>query len=330
MKKKWISLFLCSFLCLCIASCGDENSGQVAVSGEDYEYHFYNTQTAATEQYLICRGWLIPRTDETRLDGSVSCVSWSYGFDIGGDTLFFTQEDRLYSIKLEDAVSQAVAGKPLSEGLTPALEGFGYPKYYDGKLYVSDAGNEVGSLADRWKLKKSTTLVFDVTVSPWKLVKQGWGIVYPGADQPDLSQAEIYLKEDKEGQEIFESTLRAYQSHGIDIKRSPDKYSTFITNYDENWIYYMPIYGHGVYRTPYSATEFNEERQENISDFFPQHCQNMPRYTYQEYMEASEHSGPYEGFGFLDMIDGQIYFPSIDGHIYCINSHDLSEIHEVI
>ena len=56
MKKKLISLFLCSVLSLCAASCGDENSGQVAVSGEDYEYHFYNTHTAATEDYLIsCR-----------------------------------------------------------------------------------------------------------------------------------------------------------------------------------------------------------------------------------------------------------------------------------
>lgn len=313
MKKRIISLLLGGLLCLGAAGCSGAGNGQVAVSGEDYEYHFYNTQTAATEQYLICRGWLIPRTDETRLDGSVSCVSWSYVFDIGGDTLFFTQEDRLYSIKLEDAVSRAVTAKPPTEGLTPALEGFGYPKYYDGKLYVSDAGNEVGSLADRWKMKNSATLVFDVTVSPWKLVKQGWGIVYPGADQPDLSQAEIDLKEDKEGQTIFESTLRAYRRHGIDTERSPDKYSTFITNYDENWIYYMPIYGYGVYRTPYSATEFNEEQQEDISGYFDR-LSNFEIDIRDLY---------------FDMIDGQIYFEGAHGYTCRVNSEDLSEIYVV-
>ena len=67
MRKKLLSLFLCSFLCLCAASCGDDNNGQIAVSGEDYEYNFYNTHTAATEDYLFtCQMgkslFIVPRT----------------------------------------------------------------------------------------------------------------------------------------------------------------------------------------------------------------------------------------------------------------------------
>ena len=287
------------------AGCGGAGNGQVAVSGEDYEYHFYNTQTAATEHYLINQGWLIPRADETRLDGNYYLADWEYGFDIGGDTLFFTQEDRLYSIKLEDAVSRAVAGKPLTEGLTPALEGFGYPKYYDGKLYVSNLMFAMDSIADLCSLENHTTSVYDVTSSPWRLLGQKQRDVYPGADPLGLPQEKIHLEDREEWAEM--------ESAGMALNRDPGELSTFITNYDENWIYYMPIYGYGVYRTPYSDTEFNEEQQEDISGYFDR-LSNFEIDIRDLY---------------FDMIDGQIYFAGAHGYTYRVNSDDLSEIHVV-
>lgn len=312
MKKKLISLFLCSVLCLCAAGCDGTGNGQVAVSGEDYEYHFYNTHTAATEDYLIsCRMgkemYLTSRVDTTRLEGDFWLSSVNWGFDIGGDTLFFTTEDqKLYSIKLDDVIDKSMAGKSLTEGKKPALEHCSYPKYYDGKLYVSDAAGNISAPYERWKLEEYTTSVYDVTTSPWKLITQEKGIIYPEADLPDLSDAKITFSE---------SHIEYSQSNHI--FRSEELLSTFVTNYDDQWIYYTPFspyLGSTIFRAPYSAEQYDENMDENITDYFPDYSE---RQSYSIIVPREETSF------FLDIIDGWLYYPTKDGGIYSVNCDNL-------
>ena len=220
MRKGLFSLLLCSFLCLCAVSCGHDNNGQVVVSGEDYEYHLYNTHTAATEDYLLARTamgdtYLIPTSDNTRMEGSCQLdidLNLFCGFDIGGDAVFFTNKGKVYSIKIDDLVTKAIHGRPILENLKPAVDG-SFPKYKDGKLYVTDTPEEkLDSTYNLGELKKHTTSVYDVTISPWELVEQGTDILYPEYHHPDLSKAQVQLND-----EIKEHTTGWYSGRSTAI-----------------------------------------------------------------------------------------------------------------
>lgn len=316
MRKKLLSLFLCSFLCLCAASCGHDNNGQVAVSGEDYEYHLYNTHTAATEDYLLARTamgdtYLIPTSDNTRMEGSCQLdidLNLFCGFDIGGDTVFFTNKGKVYSIKIDDLVTKAIHGNPILENLEPAVDG-SFPKYKDGKLYVTDTPEEkLDSTYNLGELKKHTTSVYDVTESPWELVEQGTDILYPEYNQPDLSKAQVQLDD-----EIKEHTTGWYN-----IPHSADNPFTFISNYDDQWIYYMIPHTSAVLRTPYSSSKFDETMHEWITECFPQMI------VYRPYrVQGSEVAEEDRGYAYFDIIDQWIYYATTDKGIYKVNRQNL-------
>lgn len=251
--------------------------------------------------------YLTSRVDTTRWEGDFWLSSVNWGVDIGGDTLFFTTEDqKLYSIKLNDVIDKSMAGKSLTEGEKPALEHCSYPKYYDGKLYVSDAAGNISAPYERWKLEEYTTSVYDVTTSPWKLITQEKGIIYPEADLPDLSDAKITFSE---------SNIEYNQSNHI--FRSEEPLSTFVTNYDDQWIYYTPFSPYlssTIFRAPYSTEQYDENMEENITDYFPDYPEHRP---YSSLVPEEETSF------FLDIIDDGLYYPTKDGGIYSVNCDNL-------
>lgn len=313
--KKYSLIIISLIVLLSILSSCFSTTTQVAIDGEDYEYHLYNTHIAATEDYILARTamgdtYLIPTSDNTRMEGSCQLdidLNLFCGFDIGGDTVFFTNKGKVYSIKIDDLVTKAIHGRPILEDLKPAVDG-SFPKYKDGKLYVTDMPeSSLETIYDLADLKKHTTSVYDVTVSPWELVEQGTDVLYPEYDQPDLSKAQVQL-DDKRTE-----MLRDW----FELPHSPDNPFSFITNYDNQWIYYAMPYSLGIYRAPYSSEKYDETNCKVLHEYFPNRVEFAP-----DSFHSTE--GDYVGYTYLDVIDGWIYYPAMDGGIYRVNNQNFN------
>ena len=286
LKQILFSFFSCFLLCLSVSGCGQPAEA-------DYEYNPYNTEMTAVEDYLFFREAVYPRTHGARTEGVLALSGFAAdgGQDIGGNTLYYSQEDQIYSVKVDDTVTRAIWGAEIKEKKL-GIRGQ-RPKYHQGKLYVTEVEwDHSGKI-----ILKETIKVYDS--SSLELLDSSDHnpeLRYPDPHGPDFSKAKIRLDPE------IDRFLKKHR-----ITRSPDDPSTFITNYDDQWIYYVVPYTNHIYRTPYSETEYDETKRENITEYFREPL-------------LRDLSGDF----FFDIIDDRIYYASYDCRIYKIDTHDLT------